>query len=120
MARKIRLTLFARLLLVLLILLPAAWFGAAWLNEEDPIDSLRRWLGQDEPVVMVEEQPSQAEAEQPATPSADADSLRQVNADLRRQLEALREELRFKTRLVEELRHETDSLKKRIWQLENE
>lgn len=125
MARRIRLTVFARLLLVMLILVPAAWFGAAWLNEEDPIDSLRRWLGQDEAVVMVEEQPSEPEAEQPPTPqpatsSVDVDSLRRANAALQQSIEELREELHFKNRLVEELRHEVDSLKKRIWQLENE
>ncbi|RMD73586.1 MAG: hypothetical protein D6818_04500 [Bacteroidetes bacterium] len=126
MARRIRLTVFARLLLVLLILVPAAWFGAAWLNEEDPIDSLRRWLGQDEAVVMVEQDQPTPPAEEavpqpgPAAPAIDVDSLQRANAALQKTIEELRDELRFKSRLVDELRHEVDSLKKRIWQLENE
>lgn len=42
---KNRLTPFARLLLFLIILLPAAFFGAAYINGEDPMQKIRDFTG---------------------------------------------------------------------------
>ncbi len=121
MARKIRLTLFARLVLVMLVLIPAAWIGAAYLNDEDPVESLRRWMGWGEPAVVMEEEPTAPAARAPlSAPPADIDSLLQVNQALRQTIDQLQAELHYQTRLASELRQEVDSLKKRIWELENQ
>ncbi len=124
MARKIRLTLFARLLLVLLILVPASWFTAAYINDEDPIISLRRWMGWDTPSVVMEHpsdpSPIATTSQNSLLISAKIDSLSQVNDSLRQAIVQLQEELRFQNRLTQQLRIENDSLKKRIWTLENQ
>lgn len=120
MARKIRLTLFARLLLVMLVLIPAAWIGAAYLNDEDPVESLRRWMGWGEPAVVMEEKPTPPPADAPIpAPTADIDSLMRTNQTLQQTIDRLEAELQYQTRLASELRREVDSLKKRIWELEN-
>ncbi len=48
MART-RMTPFARIVILLLFLLPAAWFGAAYYNGEDPLAKIKSLIGSDNP-----------------------------------------------------------------------
>lgn len=41
-------TPFARFMIVMLIIVPLAYFGASWYNGEDPLN-VRQYLGLDEP-----------------------------------------------------------------------
>ena len=45
MALRTRLTPFSRLLLFMIIVLPLAYFGAAYYNNEDPIAKIRELMG---------------------------------------------------------------------------
>jgi cell division protein FtsB len=78
-------TPFARFLLFLIILLPAAYFGAAYYRGEDPIDKLKSTFDQ--------------EAEKPASAETPADTydprqriqeLEKENAALRKEVEKLK------------------------------
>lgn len=42
---KSKMTGFARLLIFLIIILPVAFFGASYINGDDPIDKLREFTG---------------------------------------------------------------------------
>lgn len=44
---RLRMTPFARILILMLFLLPAAWFGAAYYNGEDPLAKIRALMGDD-------------------------------------------------------------------------
>lgn len=56
MARRRKLTVFSRFLIVLVILLPLAFIGASLLNGEDPIENAenfwRQITGKEEPAVV--------------------------------------------------------------------
>jgi len=43
MARRRKLTVFARFLIVLVILLPLAYIGASLLNDEDPVENVENF-----------------------------------------------------------------------------
>ncbi|MCB0615263.1 MAG: hypothetical protein KDC75_18225 [Phaeodactylibacter sp.] len=43
-----KMTPFARFMIVMLIIVPLAYFGASWYNGEDPLN-VRQYLGLDEP-----------------------------------------------------------------------
>lgn len=47
-------TPFARFIIVMLIIVPLAYFGASWYNGEDPLN-VRQYLGLDEPQPQTEQ-----------------------------------------------------------------
>jgi hypothetical protein len=88
MARR-KMTPFARFFIVMLIIVPLAYFGAAWYNGEDPFD-LKKTLGWEQ----------QAEAAKPAKPAQQnktatltLESLEQRIARLERELQQCKKDL---------------------------
>jgi len=85
MARRRKLTVFARFLIVLVILLPLAYVGASLLNDEDPIENVENFwrtiTGNEPPEASpapVEALPAEKPANgQTASPAAAADSAEQ-------------------------------------------
>lgn len=45
MAARLKTTAFTRILIMLIILVPLAYFGASYLNGEDPMDNINKLLG---------------------------------------------------------------------------
>lgn len=78
-------TPFARFFIVMLIIVPLAYFGASWYNGEDPL-SVRQYLGLDEPP-KTEEAIVKADAEVPAA------SLQQRVDELEQKLQQCQKEL---------------------------
>lgn len=94
MARR-KATPFARLLLFLIIFLPLAYLGAAYLNGEDGIANIRRLIsGTPEPT----EQVVADEASMPA----DGDTAQRI-ADLEAEVARLQRELREKEAYIDQL-----------------
>ncbi|RMF03797.1 MAG: hypothetical protein D6772_01650 [Bacteroidetes bacterium] len=88
MAARTKLTPFARFLLFLIILLPLAYFGAAYYRGEDPVAKFKSVLGQE------------SKAESSAGTSHKAydlqdrvQELEKENANLRAELKTLKAEL---------------------------
>lgn len=48
MARRLKTTLFTRFLIMLLIVAPLAYFGASYVNGEDPIKNLKQFFQKDQ------------------------------------------------------------------------
>ena len=85
-------TPFARFFIVMLIIVPLAYFGASWYNGEDPLN-VRQYLGLDEP----------AKTEQVSvTPDDDTSQ-----ADLKLQIEELEMKL-------QQCQQELDKLKSQV------
>jgi len=103
MARKLKLTGFARLFLLLLILTPIAYLVASYANGEDGIRNLKRLIGIEEsagPANGVnKEKPAAAPAETTGTESCQM------------QIQALKDSLRAKDLQVQELKREIRILK---------
>jgi ribosomal protein L29 len=70
MARRTRLTPFARFIIVMIIVAPLAYLGASYYNGEDGIQNLKELIGIAEPEAPAE--PAATEIE--ATPTTSADS----------------------------------------------
>lgn len=89
---KTKITPFARLLLFLLLLLPAAYFGASYYNGEDPLVNLKRVFGMEKTYSPAPPPPT-APASAPQTSPEKAPATFENVADLRTELKNLRAEL---------------------------
>jgi cell division protein FtsB len=99
MARRLKSTPFARFLLAMLIIIPLAYFGAAYYNGEDPVEKIKDTLGIEEnKVVQVEDN---------ERVSADAED----SYDLRQEIEQLKERIR-------DLEEENQLLKEKVHELQ--
>ena len=87
-----KMTPFARFLIVMLIIVPLAYFGASWYNGEDPLN-VRQYLGLDKP----------AKAEQVSVKADDTAS----GEDLELRVEELEQKL-------QQCQKELDALKAQI------
>ena len=89
MATRTKMTPFARFMLVLLFLVPAAYIVASYVNGEDPIANMKRMVG-------LEANDTPAADEQTYTPTgtSEVEQLRAENAQLRRQVQELEAQLR--------------------------
>jgi len=96
MARKIKLTVFSRFLIVMLFLGPLAYMGASYYNGENGIANLMRLLGLDEKGVAITDTTGTSSDTAGNTttlpPSSSSDTtpamlrLEQENLDLKKQL----------------------------------
>ena len=75
---RLRLTVFSRFLLFMLIALPVIFVAASYYNGEDPLATVRGWLGSDEAV------------ETAAATDSELEELRLENTRLREELEICR------------------------------
>lgn len=90
MARKLKLTGFARFLIFLIIFAPIAFLGASYYNGEDGIQNLKNIIGWDkqEQQVIVHADESEANYEQ-----LDIDALQRRVQQLEAEVASLKEEL---------------------------
>jgi hypothetical protein len=92
MARRIKLTVFSRFLIVMLVLGPLAYMGASYYNGEDGIANLKKLLGiqQDAAVTTQESTASLPDTTLPPVSSSETTPetlrLEQENLELKKQL----------------------------------
>lgn len=103
MARKLKLTGFARFFLLLLILTPIAYMVASYVNGEDGLKNFKELIGIQEP----SDAPSKQSEEQTTTlPDKTAEA-----EDLQAQIRALNDSIRAKDLQIQELKREIRILK---------
>ncbi|MCB0677203.1 MAG: hypothetical protein KDC30_10975 [Saprospiraceae bacterium] len=114
--RGLKITGFARFMLVLIVAAPVAFLGASYINGEDGIAKLKDLLGieqaadqTEKPTRSLEEPNRPAE---PATPTLPEQGSREEAK--------LKEDLEYYQRRVEELRQENERLKQQLWEKEQE
>lgn len=105
MARRIKLTVFSRFLIVMLFLGPLAYIGASYYNGEDGLANLKQLLGIKE-TSALEDRNGDAIPLSPETGTSDSNAdvlkLEQENLELKKQLLAKEEEiLRLKKEIAE-------------------
>ena len=113
--RKIKLTGFARFLLVMIILAPLAFIGASWYNGEDGIENLKQIFKGNFNFVkkekVVEKAPDAAkEDESKALVNTPPPSKIEINSEIAK----LQDELDFKNQKVDSLYKENASLKSEL------
>lgn len=92
MARRIKLTVFSRFLIVMLVLGPLAYMGASYYNGEDGIANLKKLLGiqQDAAVTTQESTASLPDTTLPPVSASETTPetlrLEQENLELKKQL----------------------------------
>ena len=103
MARKLKLTGFARFFILLIILAPIAYMVASYVNGEDGLGNIKKLIGIEEPSGA----PSEQSEEQTTTlPSKTAEA-----EDLQAQIRALNDSIRAKDLQIQELKREIRILK---------
>lgn len=89
---KTKLTAFSRLLLFLLLFLPATWFGVSYYKGEDPIANFKKVIGLTPTTTTTAQAPAPAtDHSDPATAPATFENVQQLRAEIRN----LRTELRI-------------------------
>ena len=97
MQRKLKVTGFARFFLVMIIVAPIAYIGASYYNGEDGLANIKRFFG-------IEQRD-----ESPAAPDVkDMDE------------KAMKQELEYQQKRLEELKKENERLRKEVYEKEQE
>lgn len=89
---KTKLTPFARLFLFLIILLPAAYFGASYYNGEDPVANIKGYLGMEDNGAVAPA-PASTTSSAPASAPSDAPATFENVQNLRAEIKNLKAEL---------------------------
>ncbi|NUQ26375.1 MAG: hypothetical protein HUU34_20695 [Saprospiraceae bacterium] len=109
MARRLQITGFARFLIVMVILAPAAYIGASYYNGQNGIQNFKNLIGIDsKSATTVDHRENSEEA---SATSGDADALMQKNQELESTIETLIGQLEKKNKRIEELEAEIAQLK---------
>ena len=104
MARKARLTVFSRFLIMMLIVGPLAFLGASYYNGEDGVQTIKDLLNNKKEKVT--------ETRTNRTDKVDEEATYKIRK--------LEENLEYKDKRIEELRQENEELRQRIDRLEKE
>ncbi|MEM6320260.1 MAG: hypothetical protein AAF960_21505 [Bacteroidota bacterium] len=104
MARKARLTVFSRFLILMLFVGPLAFLGASYYNGEDGLQTIKD-LFNSEKTEQVNS--TRTNRNEPVESSIDALEVKK-----------LKEEIAYKDKRIEELYKEVETLKRRIADLE--
>jgi|GEM_PF-367111 len=120
MARKIRLTPFARLLIVLIIAAPIAYLVASYYNGEDGIQNLKELVGIEEPAAETPAaDPATTEAATPEEAAPETETTNQTDyEELQAQYSELKEENLNLKQTIREKELEIQELKRQIRLLE--
>ncbi len=103
MARKVKMTGFARFLIAMLIIGPLAYLAASYYNGEDGIGNIKKLLGLEEQTEIVEDHSNNTNAANEST-----------TLDLKR----LEDELELKEQQIKKLYQENGDLTKQLEQKE--
>lgn len=93
MTNRTKLTPFARLALFLIIFLPLAYFGAAYINGEDPVAKVKDMVNGTETAAKTERSSSPKDT---YDPQQEIKQLKQENKKLKDRVKALEAELQDK------------------------
>jgi len=108
MAKRFKITGFARFFLVMIVVAPLAYIGASYYNGEDGIAKIKQLLGIEKST--VEEESEEAPAVLPAA-GEDVQKVKEEN---------LRKELEYQQKRMEELKKENEQLRKDVFEKEQE
>lgn len=76
MARRVRLTVFSRFLLVMLIVVPVAYFTASYINDQNGIEEIKTYFDNNSTTETANDNKrSQTERKQPQDPQAQIRAL---------------------------------------------
>ncbi len=103
MARKVKMTGFARFLIAMLIIGPLAYLAASYYNGEDGIGNIKKLLGLDEQTEIVEDHSNNTNA---------------ANENTTLDLKRLEDELELKEQQIKKLYQENGDLTKQLEQKE--
>lgn len=92
MARRLKSTPFARFLIAMLFIVPAAYIGAAYYNNEDPIQSIKDKLGMEDKKTETTVSTDAASADETYDPQRKINELEQQIEEMKRQIEDLMRE----------------------------
>lgn len=99
MAKTTKLTGFARILIFLLILLPALFFGVSYVKGENPMDTLRALFGMEKQMDSTSDT-----ASFPNTNSDDVKELKEALKKAETQNKALKAELKDVKKQLEQIK----------------
>ena len=112
MAKKVRLTNFARFFIFLVIIVPAAYAAASYINGEDPVQNVKDILKLEESTEKVAVQKEEAPNEASETEKISPEDSSQSGSNSK-DVSELREELKF-------YKNKTKRLEERVEELEKE
>lgn len=101
--RRVRLTVFSRFLLVLLFLIPAAFIGASYFNNQDPFETVKSWINGEQVIQHNNNNNNNdniAPAPAPNT-NAPANDLAEENRQLKERVRELERQLKELKRAAE-------------------
>ena len=104
MARRVKMTGFARFVIVMMLLAPLAFIGASYFNGQDGIQNFKNLIGIESSEPVSAEPTREAPTENART---DGDTY---------EIKRLKEELDYKNQRIEELMRENEMLKKQLEQ----
>ncbi len=122
MARRLRLTPFARFILVMIIVAPLAYIAASYYNGKDGIQEFKKLIGIEQPetppapveTAPAPPAPETGEATETADPATDNlqeqySELKAENLELKKQLEIKEKELAEKDLEIKNLRQQLEA-----------
>ena len=102
MARRAKMTGFARFLIIMVFVAPLAYLGASYYNGEDGVQNLKNLLGIDK--AQTESVDRTDRNDDSSTFSGDTQALQQQIRDLQSENDELKKSLRERDREIQELR----------------
>ncbi len=109
MARKARLTVFSRFIIMMLIVGPLAFLGASYYNGEDGVETIKNIFNQNKENVT-----------ETRTNRTDEKATAKVDDNTTYKMKKLQEELDYKQKRLEEMFKENEDLKQKVDQLEQQ
>jgi len=109
MARKARLTVFSRFLIMMLIVGPLAFLGASYYNGENGVETVKDLFNQGNKENVTETRTNRSEAN-------DAEA----NDKATYKIQKLEEALEYKQKRLDEMHKENEDLKQKIDELERQ
>ena len=109
MARKARLTVFSRFIIMMLIVGPLAFLGASYYNGENGVETIKDVFNQGSKESTKETRTNRTE---PSATDADENATYKIRK--------LEEELEYKQKRLDEMHKENEALKQKVDELERQ
>jgi len=109
MARKARLTVFSRFIIMMLIVGPLAFLGASYYNGENGIETIKDLFNQGNTDNTIETRTNRTE---PSSTKIDEEATYKIRK--------LEEELEYKQKRLDEMYKENEDLKQQVEKLEKQ
>lgn len=113
MAKKVRLTNFARFFIFLIIVVPLAYLGASYINDEDPKENINKLL--DKEIFPAKE--DKASVPLPSKTDQQEGLEENTSNDSMQTLEDLRSDVNYYKSKVEDLERKVKALEKENYKL---